>query len=117
LIIAKHVTPSEVVLECLQVPIITKSRAFTYDDSKPPTFRIKIVTNSCILGFQPINGYTSKPEEFEGITLFEYFTTYETDHITRGNTTPITKDNLDYYVYNNKKIIRFIDFYPPYSNS
>jgi hypothetical protein len=92
-----------------------KSRAITYVDLKPLALRIKFVTNSYVLGFHPIDGYTSRPKEFEGITFTEYFTTYKTDRMTRGNTAPVARDNLGYYVYKNKKITRFKDFHPTYS--
>jgi hypothetical protein len=94
-------------LACLQVSMITKSRAITYVDSKPPALKTKIVTSSCTLGFHLVNGYTSRPGEFEDITFTEYFIKYETDRMTRRSTTPIIKDNLGYYVYRNKKITRF----------
>jgi hypothetical protein len=115
LIIAKPITPSEVVLACLQVSMITKSRAITYVDSKPPALKTKIVTSSCTLGFHLVNGYTSRPGEFEDITFTEYFIKYETDRMTRRSTTPIIKDNLGYYVYRNKKITRFTYFHPTYN--
>jgi hypothetical protein len=44
LIIAKPMAPSEAALTYLQVPIVIKSRAVIYVDSKPPTLRTKIVT-------------------------------------------------------------------------
>jgi hypothetical protein len=87
LIIAKPITPSEATVTCLQVPIVQKGRAIKYVDSKPPTLRTKIVTNSCVSNFHPIDGYISKPQKFEDTTFIEYFTTYKMDRITRRNTT------------------------------
>jgi hypothetical protein len=86
LIIVKPVAASEAALACLQVSIFTKSRAVTYVDLKLPIPRTKIVANSRFLGFHPINGYTNRLEEFEDTTFIEYFTTYKTDRMTRGNT-------------------------------
>jgi hypothetical protein len=76
LIIAKPIAPSEAALACLQVPIITKSKAIIYVDSKPPSLRTKIVTNSRVLGFHPIDNYINRPRELEDITFTEYFTKY-----------------------------------------
>ena len=95
--------------------MITKSRAITYVDSKPPALKTKIVTSSCILDLYLVDGYTSRPGEFEDITFAEYFTKYETYRMTRRSTTPIAKDNLGYHVCRNKKITRFTDFHPTYS--
>jgi hypothetical protein len=97
------------------VPIITKSRAVIYIDSKPPALRTKIVTSSRVLGFHPMDNYTNRPRDFENITLIEYFTKYKTDRMTRGRTTAIARDNLGCLIYTNNKITRFTDFHPTYS--
>jgi hypothetical protein len=73
------------------------------------------VTNSRVLGFHPIDSYTSRLEKFEDITFTEYFSTYKTDRMTRGSTTLVAKDNLGYCVYKNKKITGFTDFHPTHS--
>jgi hypothetical protein len=98
LIIGKHVAPSETALAYLQIPIITKSKTVTYVDMKLLALRTKIVTNSRVLDFHPIDSYTNRPEEFESIIFIESFTTYKTDRMTRGNAIPITRDNLRYYL-------------------
>jgi hypothetical protein len=96
LIIAKLVAPLEVALACLQIPIITKSRIVIYVNSKPLALRTKIVASSCVLGFHSIDGYTSRPGDFEDIKFTEYFIKYKTDRMTRRSTTPITRNNLGY---------------------
>jgi hypothetical protein len=88
----------ETALAYLQIPIITKSKTVTYVDMKLLALRTKIVTNSRVLDFHPIDSYTNRPEEFESIIFIESFTTYKTDRMTRGNAIPITRDNLRYYL-------------------
>jgi hypothetical protein len=55
--IAKPVSPAKVALSCLQIPIISKSVGVKYVDSKPPNLYTKMVTESKILGFHPIDIY------------------------------------------------------------
>ncbi len=57
IITTKHVSPVEVALSCLQIPIISKSVGVKYVDSKPPNFRTKMVIKSRIHGFNPIDIY------------------------------------------------------------
>jgi hypothetical protein len=115
LIIAKLVAPSEAALACLQVPIITKSRAVIYIDSKPPSLRTKIVTSSHVLGFHPLDNYINRPRDFKNITFTDYFTKYETNCMTRRRTVAIARDSLGYLIHANNKITRFTDFHPTYS--
>jgi hypothetical protein len=56
-ITTKLVSLAEVVLSCLQIPIISKSVGVKYVNSKSPNLRIKMVTKSRILGFHPIDIY------------------------------------------------------------
>jgi hypothetical protein len=57
IITTKHVSPVEVDLSCLQIPIISKSVGVKYVDSKPPNFHTKMVIKSRIHGFNPIDLY------------------------------------------------------------
>jgi hypothetical protein len=73
LIISKHVSLVEATFVCLDIPIIHKSCAIKYIDSKPPLLHKKLITKSQILGFHPIDIYIFKPIQFEHITFVQYF--------------------------------------------
>jgi len=73
LIISKHVSLVEGTLICLDIPIIHKSCAIKYIDSKPQVLHTKLVTKSIILGFHPIDIYISKLIQFDQLTFAQYF--------------------------------------------
>jgi len=73
LIISKHGSLIEATLVCLDIPIIHKSCAIKYIDSKPLLLHRKLVTKSRTLGFHPNDIYIFKPIQFEHLTFVQYF--------------------------------------------
>jgi hypothetical protein len=53
----KLLSPIQVTLTCLQIPIVQKSIVVKYIDSKPPHLQIKVLSKSRFLGFHPIDIY------------------------------------------------------------
>jgi len=49
----------EVVLTCLQIPLVQKNTMIEYIDSKLPHMRTKIITKSRVLGFHPLDVYNN----------------------------------------------------------
>jgi hypothetical protein len=73
LVISKHGSFLETTLICLDIPIVHKSCAIKYIDSRPLLLHRKLVTKSRILGFHPIDIYMFKPIQFEHLTFVQYF--------------------------------------------
>jgi len=63
-IISKAVSHVEAIFVCLDIPIIHKSCAIKYIDSKPPLLHTKLLIKSRILGFHPIDIYIFRPIQF-----------------------------------------------------
>ncbi len=72
-ITAKHVSPTEATLSCLQIPIISKSVGVKYVDSKLPNLHTKMVVKSKILGFHPIDIYCAQPSKMAQYTYTKYW--------------------------------------------
>ncbi len=73
----KPVSPTEVALTCLQIPIVQKNIGVKYIDSKHPHLQTKVLSKSRFLSFHPIDIYKSTPSKFEYFTFYEYFEKYE----------------------------------------
>ena len=116
LIIARLVSPLEVELACLQIPIVQKIIVVKYIDSKPPTPRTKMVTKSKVLGFYPIDIYYNGPHEYEDMTFTNYFKRFDMERICRHNVPSFGKDKLRFYIYETPKIMRFINFHPTHNS-
>jgi len=65
LIISKHVSIVEGTLICLDIPIIHRSCAIKYIDSKTQELLTKLIIKSIFLVFHPIDIYIFKPIQFE----------------------------------------------------
>jgi hypothetical protein len=116
LIISKHVSLAKVDLVSLKIPIIQKIKNVKFIDSKPSLLRTKLITKSRILGFHPIDIFVSRPITFEKITFMQYFRQYTHDHKMYYIYPHFSKDNLGFNIYENKKLIQFMDFHPIYNN-
>jgi hypothetical protein len=77
--------------------------------------RIKIITRSRILGFQPIDVYMNWPFHFGNMTFIEYFTKYEFDKLKHPFSKWLGEDNLGNYIYTTNKLTRFTDFHPTHN--
>jgi hypothetical protein len=112
----KLLSPIQVTLTCLQIPIVQKSIVVKYIDSKPPHLQIKVLSKSRFLGFHPIDIYKFKPLKFEYLTFYEYFKKYELIKMVHPSFQQYEKDALSFIIYKNKKLVRFIDFHPIHNN-
>jgi len=112
----KLLSPIQVTLTCLQIPIVQKSIVVKYIDSKPPHLQIKVLSKSRFLGFHPIDIYKFKPSKFEYLTFYEYFEKYELIKMVHPSFQQYEKDALSFIIYKNKKLVRFIDFHPIHNN-
>lgn len=110
LIIARPVSPSEMTLACLQIPIVQKMSFVKYIDSKPPGLRTKLVTKSKVLGFHPIDIYCNRPYECEDMTFTKDFKKFEMNKIWWCNVPSFRIDMLDFHIYDIHKVTRFIVF-------
>jgi hypothetical protein len=72
LIMSKHVSPREVALACLQIPIVQKNIGMKYIDNKPPPFRTKLLSKLRFLGFHPIDIYKCRPSNFKNMSFYEF---------------------------------------------
>jgi hypothetical protein len=113
---SKLVSPIEVTLTCLQIPIIQKSIVVKYIDSKPPHLRIKVLSKSSFLGFHPIDIYKFRPSKIEYLTFYEYFEKFELIKMVHPSFQQYGKDALSFIIYKNEKLVRFINFHRIHNN-
>jgi hypothetical protein len=117
MVTAKPITSTEAAMTCLGIPIVQRSSAVIYINSKPPNMRTNYITRSQILSIHSTMTYTHGHLDFEQLPFKAYFKKYELvkDCFISDSRTYIEIDSIGNHLYKNTKVIRFT-YYNPSSN-
>ncbi len=112
-----EVSLREEALKRLQILIIQKKvQAIKYIDSKSPLLCTKLITKPRIWGFCPINGLYFSTPLFEDSTFIKCFQKYIFDDKSFPTCKQFEKTYLGFMIYENKKLVRLLDFHPIHNN-
>ncbi|MCO5577392.1 hypothetical protein L7F22_031224 [Adiantum nelumboides] len=112
-LLTKPISATEAALNCLQIPIISKSEAVHYIDSSPPDIRQHILSGSHNVVMHPVDLYCAMPIALEHLTFFEY----HKNHVVQRSAAsrkqgPISIDNYRNTVIHQKRLVRFTAYHP-----
>jgi hypothetical protein len=107
-------SPWEVALICLEIPIIQKKSRYKISWFKTTINSNKIDNKIKNVGLHPIDIYISKPTIFENSIWKQCFKQYA--HDRKRNSTYNILEKIGYIIYGKKKLNRFTNFHPMYNN-
>ncbi|MCO5604327.1 hypothetical protein L7F22_058492 [Adiantum nelumboides] len=111
-VMTKPISATKAALNCLKIPIITKSSAVEYVDSSPHALRQRIISQNQTLIMHPIDLYCARPQELENYIFSNYHKTFKVIKNPPNTSSPQLRDALNNEVLHSPHLMRFTEYHP-----